>query len=370
MQIKSVTHECTFCSIIPPYIFTGMERSSDKRFKRIAFHMRTVMQRLRERRIEIFSATSAVRTLSTLPMPRRRIIYDSGNGNNLPGNQILIEGGQIPADPAAKEAYEFSGITWDFFKQLFNRSSIDNSGYILHSSIHYQEGLNGLDNAFWNGQQMIYGDGSGTVFDRFTKSIEVVAHELTHGITQYEANLIYTNQSGALNEHFSDVFGILVRQWNAFQNGDLKQEDPNTADWVIGKDLFLPGIAGVGLRSMSKPGSAFDDPRLGGKDPQPYHMDNYFDLPNTAEGDWGGVHYNSGIPNYAFYLVAVAIKRPAWEVAGQIWYRTLTERLKGDADFMKCATETISVARDYFGDDIADLVAAAWVRVGIKEVKI
>lgn len=361
--------ECAVCSIIPPYIITGMERSGDERLRRIASHMREAMLRLRERRIKRFSATAVVRTLRSKPAPLERIIYDCGKSSILPGKQVLEEGGAIPADHAVKEAYEYSGVTWNFYKKLFNRSSIDNGGLALSSSVHYQEGPDGLDNAFWNGDQMIYGDGSGVVFDRFTKSIDVVAHELTHGVTQYEANLIYGNQSGALNEHFSDVFGILVRQWNAFQNDDAKQGDPKTADWIIGKDLLLPGVRGVGLRSMSNPGGAYDDPRLGGKDPQPKHMDHYWNLPNSAEGDWGGVHYNSGIPNYVFYLAALAIGKPAWEVVGQIWYTTLTERLKADADFTKCAAETISVARDHFGDDVAHKVAAAWASAGVKEVR-
>ena len=120
----------------------------------------------------------------------------------------------------------------------------------------------------------------------------------------------------------------------------------------------------MGLRSMSAPGTAYNDP-LVGKDPQPAHMRDFVDLPNTDEGDWGGVHYNSGIPNKAFYLVAKALGQPAWTVAGKIWYVTLTERLRDNADFKKCAYETISVAGDYFGAKARKAVRAAWTQVGV-----
>src|SRR5262249_49825823 len=237
------------------------------------------------------------------------------------------------------------------------RSSVDNSGLTLVSSVHYRLNYN---NAVWNGQQMAYGDGDGVIFNRFTASLDIIGHELTHGVTQYTAGLAYEEQSGALNEHFSDVFGILVKQWS------LGQKNPKTANWVIGEGLFTPKINGKGLRSMSDPGSAYNDPASGlGKDPQPKHMKNYRKLPNTEAGDWGGVHYNSGIANYAFFLAATVIGKPAWEVAGKIWYVTLTERLRADADFEKCAKETISVARDYFGNDVGEKVASAWVSVGV-----
>lgn len=359
--------ECAMCSILPPYIVKGMQRSGDERLERIASNLQDIMLRLRERRIQRFAAALAPQVLGASPAPLDRTIFDCGKTNALPGHQICGEAGPLPNDPAAKEAYDYCGITWKFYKEIFNRFSVDNRGLPLKSSVHYQEGEKGLDNAFWNGDQMIYGDGDAIVFGRFTQSIDVIAHELTHGVTQYTASLAYAGQSGALNEHFSDVFGILCRQWNASVKGDAKQANPKTADWIIGKELFLPGVNGVGLRSMSNPGSAYDDPRIG-KDPQPKHMNAYVQLANTPDEDNGGVHFNSGIPNYAFYLAATAIGEPAWKTAGSIWYITLTERLKADADFMKCATETISVARDHYGDDIAHKVAAAWASVGVQQV--
>lgn len=190
------------------------------------------------------------------------------------------------------------------------------------------------------------------LFTRMTKSLDVVAHELTHGITEFSAGLPYEMQSGALNEHFSDVFGVVVRQWSE------GQADPATANWLIGDKLMLEGGA---LRSLKAPGTANPD------DPQPAHMKDYLKYPNTPAGDFGGVHYNSGIPNKAFYLAAVAIGKPSWEDAAQIWYKTLTERLKGVSSFSKCAYETISVARDYVNDSVAAKVAQAWMDVGVIE---
>src|SRR4029079_10299870 len=136
---------------------------------------------------------------------------------------------------------------------------------------------------------------------------------LTHGVTQDEAQLVYSNQSGALNESLSDVFGSLIKQFSLNQTADQ-------ADWLIGAGLLTKQVKGVALRSMKAPGTAYDDPVLG-KDPQPDHMSRFV----TTAADRGGVHITSGIPNRAFYLAATAIGGYAWEVAGKIWYTTLTQ---------------------------------------------
>ena len=151
---------------------------------------------------------------------------------------------------AVNEAFDYSGATYDFYLTAYNRNSIDDNGMRLDSSVHYDSNF---DNAFWDGQQMVYGDGDQTIFDRFTKCLDVVGHELTHGVTAATANLDYQGQSGALNESMSDVFGSLVKQMSLGQTADQ-------ADWLIGAGLFMPGIHGVALRSMSNPGTAYDDP--------------------------------------------------------------------------------------------------------------
>jgi Zn-dependent metalloprotease len=204
---------------------------------------------------------------------------------------------------------------------------------------------------------MVYGDGDGVIFQRFSSALDVIAHELTHGVTQFTAQLAYQDQSGALNESMSDVFGSMVKQWALGQTVDQ-------ADWLIGAAIMAPGFKGRALRDMANPGTAYDDPRLG-KDPQPGDMKDYV----QTDTDNGGVHTNSGIPSRAFVLAAKAIGGNSWEKAGRIWYVTLTERLIGTADFAKCAAETVSVARDLFPEDssIAAKVAKAWAEVGVLE---
>jgi Zn-dependent metalloprotease len=349
---------CAWCSIVPPYLFDAMARSADADVQEAVRNTREADVIFRTTRANFIASTPMSKlSLAATSEPLRRVVFDCESTNDLARRQVLVEGGAVPADDSVREAYAGAETTWNFYNQIFQRSSVDNQGLTLVSSVHYRRRYN---NAVWNGQQMAYGDGDGVIFDRFTKSLDVIGHELTHGVTQYTAGLKYESQSGALNEHFSDVFGTLVKQWS------LKQNNPSTAGWLIGEGLFKPSINGKALRSMSDPGTAYNDPASGlGKDPQPAHMNDYKQLPNTEAGDYGGVHINSGIPNRAFYLAAQAIGKPAWETAGKIWYVTLTERLRPDADFNKCATETISVARDFFGNDVAEKVASAWVAVGV-----
>ncbi len=263
------------------------------------------------------------------------------------------EGQPALSDVAVDEAYDYLGATFTFFNEVFGRNSIDGQGLPLAGTVHYGQDY---QNAFWNGEQMVFGDGDGEIFNRFTIALDVIAHELVHGVTESEAGLVYFNQSGALNESVSDVFGILVKQYK------LKQTAAE-ADWIIGAGLLTKKIKGKGLRSMAEPGTAYDDPTLG-KDPQPGHMRDYIE---TRE-DNGGVHLNSGIPNRAFYLAALALGGHAWEKAGPIWYDTLCDsRLANDADFAAFARLTVSNAGRRFGAESAEVraVEEAWAGVGV-----
>lgn len=176
---------------------------------------------------------------------------------------------------------------------------------------------------------MAFGDGDGEIFGSFTKNLDVIGHELTHGVTQYTAELEYEYQAGALNESMSDVFGTMIKQYFGGEDGKTKVAAAD-ADWLIGEGIFLPSVTNAkALRSMKAPGTAYDNPKIG-KDSQSPSMDGYQDLPNTADGDWGGVHTNSGIPNHAFYLASVALGGYSWEKAGKVWYAALTDKsLKG-----------------------------------------
>jgi Zn-dependent metalloprotease len=190
---------------------------------------------------------------------------------------IRSEGDPAIQDKNGDEVYDYFQNTLDFYFQALKRDSIGDQGFNLIGSIHYDDDRNptGYDNAFWNGQQMVFGDGDGIMFGSFTKSLDVIGHELTHGVTQYTASLPYHRQSGALNESISDVFGSMVKQYTLKQIAD-------EADWLIGKELLMPDILAQGnlaLRSMREPGKAFKNTPFG-DDTQPGHMQGYQDLPD------------------------------------------------------------------------------------------
>jgi Zn-dependent metalloprotease len=336
-----------FCTIVPPHILDKMVERGSKEERQLALRTLTLSARMRGQR-DVASLLPSYAVAGT----KRRTIYDARHQENLPGTLVRGETGRATTDRSVNEAYSYSGNVYDFYQQAFSRNSVDDRGLRLDSTVHYSEQY---DNAFWNGTQMVYGDGDGKIFQRFTKCIDVVGHELTHGVTQNEAGLNYQGQSGALNESMSDVFGSLVKQWVAKQTAAK-------ADWLIGKGLFTNKIHGVALRSMKEPGTAYNDPSLG-KDPQPAHMKDYY----KGSADNGGVHINSGIPNRAFYLTAIALGGSAWEKAGKIWYGALCDRLRPTSDFKAARRATISVAGQLYGAGGVEekAVADAWSQVGV-----
>ncbi|MFZ3451859.1 M4 family metallopeptidase [Arthrobacter sp. 7Tela_A1] len=283
----------------------------------------------------------------------RRTVFDAQQRQDLPGVPVRAEGAPPTSDPAADEAYDGLGATYALFNDVFGRSSLDGAGQPLQATVHY--GID-YDNAFWNGAQIVLGDGDGEVFERFSKSLTVIGHELSHGIIQYTARLIYQGQAGALNESVSDVFGALTEQYFLGQTA-------SEASWIIGGGLFTPEVNGRGLRSMSEPGSAYDDDVLG-KDPQPADMTGYVE----TTSDNGGVHLNSGIPNRAFHLTAARLGGFAWERAGQIWYDTITEpNFPADCTFSLFAAATITAAEKRYGAgaEESSAVQAAWREVNV-----
>jgi Zn-dependent metalloprotease len=328
------------CTVIPPHM---LERVARYQTVEASANARATLEHMHE------LAAGRVQTLiDCLPEPApdersedRQHVYDAGHRHELPGRLVEVT-----------EAWDGCGATDNFFERVLRRRSIDGRGMRLDSTVHYGRGF---ENAMWNGRQMVYGDGDGRVFKRFTASLEVIAHELTHGVTQYTAALGYTGQTGALNEHISDAFGIMVKQYTLGQSADQ-------SDWLIGSQLFGPAVHGCAVRSLAFPGTAYDDPILG-RDPQPSHMDGYV---RTA-GDNGGVHINSGILNHAFYLAAMEIGGYTWEVLGKIWYAALTQRLRPDANFADFARATVAIAGERFGRGgrIQRAVAEAWADVGV-----
>jgi Zn-dependent metalloprotease len=278
---------------------------------------------------------------------KHRTVYDARHGTRLPGKLVRDENGAPVADKAVDQAFDSAGTTYDFYQQVLHRNSIDGNGMRIDSSVHYSKKFN---NAFWNGSQMVYGDGDGKLFTGFTGAIDVIAHELTHGVTQYTVpggGLVYDGQSGALNESMSDVFGSIVKQWS------LKQT-PQTADWLIGAGIMTPAV-GKALRSMAEPGNTA---LTWSGDDQPADMGGY-----VKDGD---VHTNSGIPNHAFYLAAMKLGVNTWEKAAPIWYQALP-LLKPDAAFLDAAKATVKAAEMLYGVGSSEAMAvqAAWREVGV-----
>ncbi|MFT4218644.1 MAG: M4 family metallopeptidase [Micropruina sp.] len=340
-------------SIVPPYLLRRLAESPEPGIADVAQRTLMANQSLWAGRGRATFAPIYRRSVMPGEASPRREISTAKNTEQLPGTVVRREGDAPTGDPAADEAYDGFGATWELFHDVYGRDSIDGAGMLLPGTVHYGEGY---DNAFWDGTRMVFGDGDDDIFGRFTASLEVIGHELTHGVTERTAGLVYSDQPGALNEHISDVFGSLVKQHRLGQ-------DAATADWLIGADLLLPGVDGVALRSMIAPGTAYDDPRLG-KDPQPDHMDR---LVHTTD-DSGCVHINSGIPNRAFALAARAIGGPAWVAAGQVWYDVLTGGALGQhADFATFAALTIQAAQTRFGDGGREHAAIAdgWRQVGV-----
>ncbi|MFF8829512.1 M4 family metallopeptidase [Streptomyces sp. NPDC015131] len=345
----------THCTIVPPHLLDRLTRAADPDVAAAA--RRTLVadaaHRTARRLTTVHGAAPVLRAADTAAGTPGRTIHDAGHRTALPGRQVRTEGEKPTKDATVNRAYAGLGATYELFRDAYGRDSINGDGLPLIATVHYDREYN---NAFWNGDQMVFGDGDGRIFQDFTVAVDVIGHELAHGVTQYTANLAYFGQSGALNESVSDVFGSLVRQRVLGQTAD-------EADWLIGAGLLAPDVRGVALRSMKAPGTAYDDDVLG-KDPQPATMDDYV----HTGSDNGGVHINSGIPNHAFYLFATELGGNAWERAGQVWYDVLTGgRLAVDAAFEDFSRLTVAAARERFGaggpED--DAVVKAWSTVGL-----
>jgi len=283
------------------------------------------------------------------------MIFNCETSASFPACMIArTEEGKKSDHESVNRAFDGMGATRQFYKEVFNRNSIDDKGMRLDGYVHYDVNYN---NAFWDGQRMVFGDGDGVLFTDFTGSLDVIGHELAHGVTEFSAGLEYHNEPGALNESMSDVMGSLVKQWH-------NQQSAEEADWLIGPDIFTPGIGADALRSMKAPGTAYNNPDLG-KDPQPDHYDKFIHLPDTPQDDFGGVHINSGIPNKAFYLTAMNIGGKAWEKAGFIWYEAL-KASSPNTQFNDFAVTTYQKAISIFGANThEDAVLDAWQQVGL-----
>jgi Zn-dependent metalloprotease len=349
------------CFIVPPYLLEriahfGDESADDERLAVLAEAARRSLRYdapLRQRRVS--QPPDPLPTLLA-PDPRihhpHRTIFDADNTETLPGRMVRQEGEASGSDIAVTEAYDGLGDTHALFLDAFHHASIDGRNQHLDATVHYGQRY---ANAFWDGDRMVFGDGDGEIFGRFTTSLSVIGHELAHGVIGHSAGLVYQAQSGALAESIADVFGALVEQRAAGQS-------VAEASWLIGAGLFTHRVAGKALRSMLAPGTAYDDAILG-KDPQPDHMDGYV----STDDDNGGVHVNSGIPNRAFTLFATALGGKAWERSGLVWFDALTRGIPRDCDFATFADATLTAGAARFGGTSGevDQLRDAWRTVGI-----
>ncbi len=260
--------------------------------------------------------------------------YDAKNGIS-DGDVVSNTTGKFTteADKSPVSAHHNAGKVISFYKNVFQRDSLDNNGMDVHSFTHFDLNYN---NAFWSGGVMIYGDGDGEEFTYLSGDLDVVGHEMTHGVIEYTADLAYHNQSGALNESMADVFGVLISTYDKYNVANRGTWKFDSADWVVGDDIYTPNIQGDALRSLK-------DPTLYG---QPAHMTEYYELADTKDEDWGGVHINSGIPNKAAYNIASNI---GMDKTARIYYRALTQYMHADTNFQQAAYCLVQAAADLYG---------------------
>ncbi|WP_299052874.1 protealysin inhibitor emfourin [uncultured Nocardioides sp.] len=336
-------HRRGACSFVPPQLLRQLAANRPEVSARLEASL-VVDDRIRLRRRET-PVGEAVHAAMRVAPGAAWTVHDAAGGTELPGRRARRAGEPATGDDAVDEAARGLEQSLDLFRTAYGRDSFDDRGAPVVATVHY-----GQDyvNAFWDGTQLVFGDGDGEVFGRFTRSLDVVAHEFSHAVVQYTADLVYADQSGALNESVCDVFAACLVQR---ERGETAEQ----ADWLIGRELFLPGVQARALRDMANPGTAYDDPALG-KDPQVGHMDDFV----VTQDDNGGVHLNSGIPNRAFHLAATAIGGNSWEGAGAIWYAALTGEVGARTDFAGFAAATIGAAGAQ-----ADAVREAWRQVGV-----
>jgi Zn-dependent metalloprotease len=345
MSLHKLHHKCR-CLFVPPQILENLARAG------IEEALPSIQQSKlsREKRGVRVNNMDEFMSLAAVGVSTRQV-YDCQNQWNQRVKLVREEGRPVTGDETTDNAYDYAGKVREYYKNVLNRNSIDNASMNLILNVHF--GVK-YQNAFWDGDEMTFGDGDDKIFINFAKSLDVVAHELTHGVTQWEANLVYKGQSGALNEHFSDVFGSVITQYVEGQTAD-------TADWLIGDEIMGPELYGEALRSMSEPGTAYDNPLLG-KDSQPGHMKDYYSGP----ADNYGVHINSGIPNKAFYLAAKEMELGT-DKAALIWYHAL-QKLWPTANFNDAVKVIVESARILAKDGKVPKGSPQKVRAAFKAV--
>jgi Zn-dependent metalloprotease len=342
------------CLFVPPHVLAniarvraqeGLEPSAAQRSAFVSEQHRRLRRNLAPdgmvRSAEL-SGPEAVAEGLTAPQPGTagRLIYDDLHQWTEDVQFIRGEGDSAVSSENANHAYDYLGMVREFYKEKLGRNSIDNAGLNLYANVNYGTDF---DNAFWDGAQMVFGNGDNHVFKDLTGDLDVPGHELTHGVTQYTAGLNYTpDQTGALNESFSDMIGSAIDAW-------ANNRDADTHNWLIGEDIMADDLYGEALRNMAEPGTAYDNPIMG-RDPQPRDMAGYFEPADP--------HLMSGIPNRWFYLICKGI---GMDAGALIMYQTL-QNLWPTAVFHDAAVVATAQARILAGNKQVPPEAAQVVR--------
>jgi Zn-dependent metalloprotease len=336
------------CFFVPPHIVDHMAKATAADGLEPGAAQRTAVASDKLRQQRRYATNASLATL-TPPQPGKadRQVYDDKNQWDYDVQLVRGEGDQPVTGATANAAYDALGATRSFYKEVLGRDSIDNVGSTLVADVNFGELY---DNAFWDGQRMVFGNGDNIIFKDFTGDVDVPGHELTHGVTQYTAGLQYTDQPGALNEAFSDIFGSCVDMY-------ANNRDAGEHNWLIGEDVMADGLYGEAIRSMSHPGTAYDN-SLMGHDPQPDSMAGY--VPG------GDPHLNSGIINRTFYLTALDLGAFP---AAKIWYAAL-QNLWPTAQFADAAHVCGEMARILARDGVVARQAPQTVRAAFHEVGI
>jgi Zn-dependent metalloprotease len=356
---RVTSHERKPC-FVPPYVEDAIKAHLDGEQKRDYKNSLKLTKKARqlknnkEQRVA-HEVIGKVKNKDKIP---QFYVYDAKHHTNA-GILLKMKNGRY-RDSTAQNAYLGAVETVELYRRHYNRNSLDNHGMDIKSVVHVD---NHLANAYWDPakKQIFYGDGD-NVFLTFTSDRDVEGHELTHAVTEYTCNLDYELQSGALNESFSDMFGSQVKQQSLNQTVDQ-------ADWLIGDFVLAdtPDGKKQSLRSMKNPGSAYDN-KIIGRDPQPAHMGDYIDSPNTEEGDYGGVHINSGIPNKWFALSSISLGGHSWDYTGQVVYDVMNNRrIRHNATFSEFANATVTSSQTLFKEQpkVHDAIVTAWREVGV-----
>lgn len=332
------------CGFIPPYILGNLARAGIEEARYSIQQSRLTRLQRAERIVDV----DTFRGKGTQGTSQRKI-YDSQCTFKQKVKLVRDEGKPPSTDESVNQSYDYTGDILKYFKEVLGRNSIDGRGRDIVVNVHFGEKF---DNAFWDGDDVSLGDGDGEVFLNFSRSLDVIAHEISHGLTQYTANFKYRGQSGALHEHFSDVFASAITQHTLRQTAE-------DADWLIGNEIMGSELYGESIRSMREPGTAYDN-NLMGKDIQPAHMKDYY----SGSSDHHGVHINSGIPNKAFYLVSKEIET---ETATLIWYDAL-QKLWPNANFNDAMIKIVEATRKLIKAGKAPQGSTQIVRKSFKDV--